>query len=209
MDPYALMLELKENKILYRYLETSSVTTNPEIDWEIVGTTDSGITKIYSTSGSVLRFVMPIALPDLPFGPLQKIINSIMNNIEGLVALEEDNGEFYIEYYFHVPMNDKRALDAALLTFVDEKRKIDEGFKDIVEDIAKTAEAMKANPIMEMLNNMGAQVVSPPPGADPLTGQRKPSGEPDTSSSSLWSTMEDIEKNERPKDELDGEEGEE
>lgn len=181
-NPYDYMLQLRNNRVLFQYLEVSAVNYTDELGWSITGHTKEGTTEIYETSSGVLRFTLPIPIPQfIKLETLQKIIEGLQPNIEGIVTAAEEEGILFIEYHLH-STTDNDSLDKGLLKFLQERSEINKGFLELEQEYLRMEKAM--NSMSEGLSSM----MNP---RKPTSGrsQSQP-GEPDLSS--LWSEMEEI-----------------
>lgn len=188
MNPYELMLALRNNKILFQYLEYSAVIFDDKKGWTIHGESQEGELYIYPTTANVLRIVFPIPVPpEIPPEAMAKIVISAQERIEGILGVTKQS----LEYYTHVSLDDEEGMDAALIRFCHERKDIKDGLKEISASIKEMMEGM--NSMMSMMK----------------TGGAAPKGEevPQTNSEDIWSTMADIEKNLDEKSEGEDEEG--
>lgn len=185
MDPYQLMIELRNNRILFQYLEEVSVCYKEELDWTIKGESSEGTTYIYNTSAEVLRIVIPIRVPsEIPAEAVYKIVSSTQSKFEGILGVVSEGGETFIEYYIHGLLD--QGLDAALIKFTQERRELNKGFEGLLQDIKEMMAGMQA--MMGGMMGMTGKVPSNQPNG--LSAPR-----PTAEAEDIWSTMADIEKN--------------
>jgi len=201
MDPYQLMLSLRENKILFQYMENSSVHYDEDKGYLVKGVSDEGTMYAYEISSGVQRLILPIAVPpEIPTEALLKIITTAQSSLEGILGVVNEGEGTFIEYYIHaIPQSE--GFDSALIKFTQERREIKKGFKGIVASIK------------EMMANMQDMMDGRMP--DGRVSSEGPLEEPTTED--IWSTMADIEKNiddeplpsepiDNPEDEEEGDE---
>ena len=178
MTPYELMVELRNKKVLYEYLCDSAVRLDEDDEWIILGNCDKGPSKVKELSTGILRIVLPIRLKAfLPPSALEKFINSIHSSVEGLLEVEYEEDAAYIFYHIHTTME---GLDEGLLTFVRDRKILNQGVVEISRSIS------------DLMSKMG--------------GGRVPSGPPESSGGeSLWNTLEELDKDPwEPEDEDEG-----
>jgi hypothetical protein len=152
INPYEYMLSLRENKILFPYLEQCFVHFTDQEGWTIVGESIFGRCKIYMLSNDLIRIVLPIDLPkNYPVHNLAFLLLGIQSYSEGLITLEDNEGNLlkpnmYLGYNLHCVVASKEEdtlLDKALITFAVEKKQIQQSF----ELMASKMEKVGADPI--------------------------------------------------------------
>lgn len=189
MDPYQLMLELRNNRILFQYMEEVSVSYDEDKGWTIHGESTEGDLFIYLTTSGVARFVMPIPVPlEITVDPLLKIISSAQAKLEGLLGVNLESDTLVIEYYIHASLEDEEALDAALIKFTQERKEIKHALKELAANIRQMIKSMGG--MEAMMSMMGQGRISNPSNAG--FNDVPP---PPPKSEDIWSTMADIEKN--------------
>ena len=183
-NPYKYMLEIRNNRILFQYLDNAAVHFSDTTGWTIHGYSDEGETEIYEIAGGLIRFTLPIKVPDfITKDILHKILDGLNTSMEGITTIAEEGGELFIEYHLHAIVDlDNKVLDKALMKFLEERKEIKQGFSSLKEDYEKMKDAF----ILNTIQNKAA----PPP---------NPSGPPNTtedmdSMDSLWNEMENIDK---------------
>lgn len=148
MNPYELLLELRENKILFSYMETSAVYVEDN-DWSIIGDGASGELRINITCSNTLRLGIPLAIPTgLPLNILDSALSKLEFGLDGLLKGETDStfGGLTLYYYIHVGMHQyKEDLNKALLRFLQDKRLIDKTLSDISKTINSFKKSAPAN----------------------------------------------------------------
>jgi hypothetical protein len=176
MNPYDLMLKLRDNKLLFRYLEVASVTLDSNKGWVINGQSEEGMTEIYITKGDCFRIVLPIYVPEfISFEVLQKLILSIQENINGIITIDMEYE--CLNYFVHVPV-DKiigEELTQALEEFFEERNEIKSGFNQLQQEYNKMR-----NAISQVMEKNNSEVAG---------GQVNPN-----SNNSIWNDMENIDK---------------
>lgn len=185
MNPYQLMIELRNNRILFQYLEEVSISfKEDEQDWTIKGKSSEGTAYIQNTSSDVLRVILPIPVPkEIPTEAVYKIVMSTQSKFEGILGVVDEGDDTFIEYYIHGLLDE--GLDAALIKFTQERRELKKGFATLLEDIKDMMAGMQAM----MGGMMGGRV--------PASAPKSPDYgvPPKSESEDIWSTMADIEKN--------------
>lgn len=179
MNPYQLLLLIRENRLLFKYFEVGSVVIKEDESWNILGVGEVGESSLRELSSGVLQFKLPISLPEtLPISALVNMI-SILNedDLEGMCSIEQAGPEPFLFYFLHVTVDN---LDEGLQTFYKEKLVIDKNI----------------NSIMNMLSKMTSSLMPP-----------KSSMGPSSKSESVWDTLKDIEDKD-PLDDEDSEESE-
>jgi hypothetical protein len=190
------MLEIRNNRVLFQYLEVCSVNYSDEHGWSITGHTKEGRTEIYETAGGVLRFTLPIPVPQfVTISILQRILEGLQGNIEGLLTAAEEDGAIFIEYHLH---STNESLDKGLLKFVEERAEINKGFQELQQEYLKIQRTMGSisQSIASSLNKSKS---------DPLNNNSKEGlqlNEPDLSG--LWKDMESIDSKNDDSNEGDG-----
>lgn len=144
-NPYEFMLQLRNNKVLFQYLENAAVIFDSDKEWVINGESIFGHTEVYRTKGECLRIVLPIAVPSfMQPDVLQHIVNSLQGNLNGIISPVIDEEKMYIEYYIHVPLvNFKAALDRILIEFLKDRADITKGFEDLEKEFNKMKSFME------------------------------------------------------------------
>ena len=186
LDPYQYMLLLRENKILYSYLERAGVTYNEERGWAIYGESSLGSTDIFYLNSGVIRMILPIQIPSIPPEVLTKLLMSMQNDIEGILnlAIDSNTNSPYLEYFIHIMPGDAEGLDRSLLLFLTEKKQIEVGFATIIDQFKN----MKgfAEGVSQMMNN-------------------RHEGEIKNSNDSIWNVVDAIDKKEDEDEDEDDE----
>jgi len=176
MNPYDLMLELRQNRILFQYMEHNSVCCDDK-GWVINGESEEGQLFIYNTTSNLLRFVMPIPVPkEIPPEALGKIVAGIQERIEGLLVINYETVS--IEYFIHATPYDAEGLDASLIKFCQERGDIKKGLNSVAESVKQIMKSMNLEQVLK--------------GPYPSSGSSNKASAPN---SSLWDTMSDLEKN--------------
>lgn len=182
-NPYEYMLHIRNNRVLFQYLEVSAVNFDEEHGWTITGQTKEGKTEIYEISSGVLRFTLPISVPSfVNMDMIHKILEGLQGTVEGLITAAEDEDGIFIEYHLHSTTDDE-SLDKALLKFVQERAEINKGFDSLAEEYKRMERAMGS--ISEGIAAMMNKPQAPNSSTDKI-----PSNEDDLSS--LWNDMKDI-----------------
>lgn len=177
MTPYELLIELRENKILYEYLSDAAVRLDVNDDWFILGNCDKGTTKIVELSTKVLRITLPIPMKVfIPPAALHKLLESFAESVEGLLEVELEETPVLM-YQLHTTFE---GLNDGLLNFVRDRKLINRD----VQQLSKT--------LSEMMQQMNVKMENVPDSSSAT----EESGE------NLWSVLEEIDQ--RP-DEEDGE----
>ena len=176
MEPYKLLLKLRDNKILFSYMETVAVYVEDDT-WTIIGDSDDGELRVSLTESNVLRVALPIAIPSkLPLQVLEDVLTKMEPDFDGLLKAELDPqfDNFVLYYYIHVAVVDyEKDLDRALIRFQQDKRNIIKVFSDLTRSINN----FKGN-FIDGMKKLGLE--SPP--------ESKPKG------SSLWDEINEIDK---------------
>lgn len=177
-NPYDFMLKLRDNKVLFQYLENAAVAFDDEKGWVINGESFLGHTEIYVTDGDCLRLVLPILVPTfMQMDVLQRILLSLQKTTEGVLSICSDDEEMYLEYYIHVPIeNNVSSLDKALLKFLKERADINQGFNELEKEFEKMKAFMAT--MQDSKDMMKDGIVNPN----------------NPKESSLWDDMENIDK---------------
>lgn len=179
IDPYQLLLELRENKILFSYMDTVAVYVEDD-QWFIIGDSNDGELKISLTASKVLRVGLPIPLPKvIPPAVLEDVLTKIEPEFDGLLKAELDPefGDYVLYYYIHVGLDNlSEDLNTSLIRYKQDKRSIDKSFSDII----KTVNKFKSN-FTEALNK---------------TSSPKPK-------SNIWDDMDKIDKEYKPNEDKD------
>ena len=148
MNPYELLLDLKNNRILFSYMETSAIYLEGT-DWVIIGDSGVGELRISVTASNTLRVAIPIMFPkNIPLAVLESILTKIEPELDGLLKGEEDTtfGGVSLFYYIHVGFsNYDKDLDTALIRFLQDKRTLETSLRDISKTINKLAMPVKNN----------------------------------------------------------------
>lgn len=192
-NPYKYMLEIRNNRILFQYLASSAVHFSDVTGWSIQGYSDHGRAEIYELSGGVVRFTLPIEVPEfITVEVLNKILDGLNGSIEGVLTVYEDEYDLFIEYHLHTLFGNEESLDKALLKFIEEREEIKKGFKSLEEDYKKMKGA-----IMSTMESMG-NIMN-----DSSGGGNSSIGEPPIDSmDSLWNDMDNIDKQSDDEDDL-------
>jgi len=138
-NPYEYMLSIRNNKILFQYLEFCNVKFLEDKGWLIEGETSYGFSQIYPLSNHLIRIVLPIEVP-LFISPdfLINIIMSVQPGLEGILSLSSLNpDDLYLEYSMHVVSECNTSLTSALMKFLQEKQAIIKIFNTVTEDFSK------------------------------------------------------------------------
>lgn len=146
-NPYDYMLFLRENRILFQYLEYCSVQYNDTKGWVIQGESKEGILEIYELSNNLIRFSIPIKVPKfINLAILSEIILGLQPTIEGLVTIDmdENSSELYLVYSLHVNPENSKSLDTCLIKFKQEEKEILEGFFTLEQDFNKMTNQLKS-----------------------------------------------------------------
>jgi len=176
------MLELRQNRILFQYMEEVSVNYDDDTGWTIQGNSTEGGMFIYETTAGLARFVMPIPVPkEISIDPLLKIVSSAQAKVEGLLGVNLESETLVIEYYIHANLEDEKGLDAALIKFTQERKEIKNALEILVLNIREMVKGM--NGMMAMMNG------------DMTSNNRNAPSHMSSESEDVWSTMADIEKN--------------
>ena len=139
MNPYELLVELRENKVLYQFFETGAVILKDNGDWMLSGESDTGEARVHELATGVLRISLPLYVDkELPLPALEKIILSMQENMEGILMVEFVEGFPQGSYVIHTTLE---GLDEGLRKFVEESR----DFKSTIKNVLKTVEEMKAS----------------------------------------------------------------
>jgi len=182
-NPYDYMLEVRNNRILFQYLETAAVYFSDDTGWSIQGDSDLGKTEIYQLAGGeVIRITLPIPVPQfVTIDILHKIVDGLNTSIEGVCTVAEEDNALFIEYHLHVIVDGD--LDVPLLKFIAERNDINKGFNSLEDDYLKMKDQMST--MMEGL--MSKQPPQNPGDVNVTTGDTP-------NMDSLWSDMENIDK---------------
>lgn len=142
-NPYDYMLWLRNNKLMFQYMDICNVTLTNDHGWTIEGESAFGYMNCYMTTGNLIRIIMPIKLPGfLPLEYCNKLIVELQDELEGVVALNYNpdvsnystdvvDSPYYIEYYFSVLAYDEEMFNACLIKFFQERTKVYEIFKEL------------------------------------------------------------------------------
>lgn len=189
-NPYDYMLEIRNNRILFQYLETAAVYFSDDTGWSIQGDSDLGKTEIYQLAGGeVIRITLPIPVPQfVTIDILHKIVDGLNTSIEGVCTVAEEDNALFIEYHLHVIVDGD--LDAPLLKFVAERNDINKGFNSLEEDYLKMKDQMST--MMEGLGQAMSGLMSKEPPQNP--GDVNVTTDDTPNMDSLWSDMENIDK---------------
>lgn len=140
IDPYKLLLELRDNKILFSYMDTVAVYVEDD-QWFIIGDSDEGELKINLTGSNVLRLGIPVSVPsELPPAVLEDVLTKMEPEFDGLLKAELDVTfkEYIIYYYIHVGLSDlDEDLSTALIRFKQDKRNIDKALNSVLKTLNK------------------------------------------------------------------------
>ena len=139
-NPYDYMLTLRDNKILFKYLEYCSVEFSDSKGWIIQGESKEGFLELYKLTNDLLRLSIPIPVP--PFintSILSDIILGLQGSIEGLVSIDkiDSTNELYLMYSIHFNAEESQSLDKSLILFKQEEKQIIEGFDFLERDFKK------------------------------------------------------------------------
>lgn len=148
MDPYNLLLELRENKILYSYMNTVAVYVDEDDSWIIIGDSNDGELRINQTNTDVLRVALPIEIPSpLPDAVVNEILVKLQEDLDALLKIEVDIqfGHSVLYYYIHITLPNKRGLDKALIQFAQDRRSIKNVFSDLIRSVASLKNSMMDN----------------------------------------------------------------
>jgi hypothetical protein len=180
-NPYEILLSLRENKILYKYLQVSAIIQKPlDHDWVINGTSIYGDTFVSLLSTNVLRISIPIPIKYLiPEEVMDTILDDVEEMIEGVIQLDATGSRPVIYYLIHTTME---GLEKGLITFMEESYKLEELF-------VRTWQALS-----RQLNNQDSRKPSPP--------LQNPEGGND-GSNSIWNIVKDIDTREDDYDDDD------
>jgi len=188
-NPYEFMLEVRNNRILFQYLETAAVYFTDDNGWSIQGDSDLGKTEIYQlTGGEVIRITLPIPVPHfITIDILHKIVDGLNTSIEGVCTVAEEEALF-IEYHLHVTRFGE--LDTPLLKFLTERNDINKGFSSLEEDYLRMKDQVSST--MEELGRAMNGLTSNQPTENP--GNINVTTDDISNMDSLWSDMENIDK---------------
>lgn len=176
------MLEIRENKILFQYLENVSIYFSDDAGWSIQGESILGRTEIYLLSNEIIRITLPIMVPKfINLEILHKIVDNLNTSLEGVCTVSEEEGNLFIEYHIHT-INTKESLDKGLLKFAIEKADILKGFSFLQKDFNNMKNQIK-NHAMSILNNKEQDIV----GSTDTNSQ-------EVNMSNLWNEMDNIDK---------------
>jgi len=198
-NPYEYMLEIRNNRVLFQYLENASVNFSDNEGWSIQGISDEGITEIYEVAGALVRLTLPISVPEfITVDVLHRIVDGLNTSIEGICTVAEENDALFLEYHIHINPFNPGSLDAALLKFVGERSDIRKGFQSLAEEYNQMKE--KVNDMMEGLGQAMSGI-----GANPSTAPGDVNVTTDTAPNmdGLWNEMENIDRQLDDEDEDD------
>jgi hypothetical protein len=135
--PYDHMMALKNNKVLFSYMETDcsiKVFEDPN-DWVIVGKSKEGELNIMPLVNNLFRISIPIEAPLFVQPPmLGDILIGLQPTIEGLITITRSKGLTYFNYNFDFDPYNIETLDSGLTLFLRERLEIKEGFDYLIED---------------------------------------------------------------------------
>lgn len=176
IDPYKLMLHLRDNKILFKYLEDVCIIHDDDNGWSIKGNSNEGSMYVYNTASGILRFVIPIPVPkEIPMEAIYRVTLSAQSSLDGILGILTEKEDTYIEYYIHSNVYDG-GLDNALIRFLQERKELLAAFEDIKNSIKN---------IMSSMNLVGMPIEK--------VIDRK-SKESTNTGENLWNTMNEIDK---------------
>lgn len=149
-SPYELLIELRENKILYQYFATGAVIIKEDNSWVITGESDQGEARVIQLSSGVLRITLPLYVdPKLPLEALEKVILGMQETMEGILMMEFTDDSVQGIYGIHTTLE---GLDLGLRKFIEESRE----FKATVKNIIKNITAIKENMAKSFKDQMEA-----------------------------------------------------
>lgn len=145
--PYELAIELKNNRILYKYMEEIDIKLRGEfeLEWEVSCYSDYGVFSLKNTESGCYKFSLPLEIKnDLPILALNDILNEISKNIEGIILpYITPSNKFYFLYNFAIP-KDLTYLSSGLLRFKADEKYIYEQL-EILEKSIKTGHQVAEN----------------------------------------------------------------
>lgn len=157
------MLSLRDNKILFSYMNECSVMgfqddSIIELDWVISCKSSEGELLISPLVNDLFRLSIPILAPAFISPPMiGDILLGLQPTIEGLISFSYKEGKLYFDYNICFDPYNKQSLDKSLLLFLKEKAEIKEGFNYLIQDynrLQKLSHQNSNEPSEESLNSL-------------------------------------------------------
>ena len=144
MNPYDLLLKLRDNRILFSYMETSAVYIEDDT-WTITGDSAEGELRITLTESNTLRFAIPVSFPStVPVNVLESLLSKLEQDFDGILKGELDPtfGDLVLYYYIHIGLSDLDTyLDPSLIRFKQDKRAMQSNFAELSLTMKKFSDA--------------------------------------------------------------------
>lgn len=148
MNPYDLLLKLRDNRILFSYMETSAVYIEDDA-WTITGDSADGELRITLTESNTLRFAIPVSFPStVPVNVLESLLSKLEQDFDGILKGEIDStfGDLVLYYYIHIGLSDLDTyLDASLIRFKQDKRAMQSNFAELSRTMKKFNQAFSGS----------------------------------------------------------------
>lgn len=134
---YELLLILRENKVLFNYLDQASIEIDEGKDFRIIAKGREGYTYINLLSNSILRISLPLLIiKETSSDLVWTLIENHKTDIEGLIHIScDEEGRECLYYYLHTDMYTTSNLNKALHKFVTERNIVVNTINKLVESI--------------------------------------------------------------------------